>query len=227
MINKTHAFILSNLEWIGVDFLDLSRTFEKDGQGSRQIRVLDYACGPGTMTSALQGYATEFVGVDISEQMVKSYNERFNDAASQSEAITPTAKAVVGDLLDSNGPSESISGTEFFDFDLVVVGYGFHHFEDLELATSRFASRLKPGGVLLIVDLITHAKVESDNPAKNVIAHYGFGEEEVKSIFGTAGLVDVAMLEMEGTIEMKKPGARDDEPGQRRKAFFGRGRKPT
>ncbi len=32
---------------------------------------------------------------------------------------------------------------------------------------------------------------------------------------------------MEGTIEIKKPGAKDDEPGQTREVFLGRGRKPA
>ncbi len=200
--------------------------------------MLDYACGPGTITAALLGRASEFVGVDVSENMVKAYNERFAGSGSESGSkqqsggtggtITRSAKAFVGDLLDSRrGPSESISGAEFFDFDLVVVGYGFHHFEDLDIAADRLASRLKPGGVLMMVDLVTHAKVEGADSNKHIIAHHGFGEEEVKAIFGRAGLVDVRVLEMDGEVEMKKPGAGKDEPGHRRKVFLGRGRKPA
>lgn len=210
-----------------MDLLDPSIAFERDGRISRQVRVLDYACGPGTMTSAFHGHATEFVGVDLSENMVKAYNERFAESDRPSRGLTRSAKAFVGDLFDSSGPSKSISGPEFFDFDLAVVGYGFHHFEDLNVATTRLASRLKPGGVLLIVDFVTHAKLEEGHPAKHTVAHHGFGEEEVKSLFGRAGLVDVGVLEMEGTIEMKKAGAGDDEPGYKRNVFLGRGRKPA
>jgi SAM-dependent methyltransferase len=189
--------------------------------------VLDYACGPGTITSALYGRATEFVGIDLSDNMVKAYNDRFAESEQQSGTITRTAKAVVGDLLNSKGPSESISGPEFSDFDLAIVGYGFHHFEDLDVATSRLASRLKPGGVLAIVDLVTHAKLEANDPSKDIVAHHGFGEEEVKHIFGKAGLVDVAVREMEVMVEMKRPGMREGEPGKMRKVFLGRGRKPA
>ncbi len=81
--------------------------------------------------------------------------------------------------------------------------------------------------MLLIVDFVTHAKLEAGNPAKNTVAHHGFGEDEVMSLFGKAGLVDVAIVKMQGTIEIKKPGAKDDEPGQKRKVFLGRGRKPA
>jgi SAM-dependent methyltransferase len=210
-----------------VDFLDPAAAFEKGESPSRQVRVLDYACGPGTITSILQGHATEFIGVDLSANMVKTYNEKFAESNQQSGTVTQKAQAFVGDLLDSRGPSESISGSGFFDFDLAVVGYGFHHFEDLDIATSRLASRLKPGGVLLIVDFVTHARLEGGDPNDHIIAHHGFGEKEVRSLLGRAGLVDVGVLEMEGAIEMKKPGAGEDEPGQKRKVFLGRGRKPT
>ena len=80
LINKTHEFMLANLTWLGVDFTNPSTTFEAPtgpSTSARQVRVLDYACGPGTITSILAGHATEFAGIDLSENMVKAYNERF------------------------------------------------------------------------------------------------------------------------------------------------------
>jgi SAM-dependent methyltransferase len=220
--------MLSNLDWIGVDFVDPSVGFED--AAARQVRVLDYACGPGTMTSALWGRASEFVGVDVSANMVMTYNERFAEGRGSersSRGVTDSARAVVGDLLSGDGgPSSSVSGAEFFGFDLAVVGYGFHHFEDVGLATGRLVERLKPGGVLLIVDLASH-ELEGENPARPIIAHHGFGAEEVRELFRGAGLVEVGVLEMEGMIEMKKSGAGDEEPGHKRKVFLGRGRKPV
>ena len=227
MINKTQAFILSSLNWIGVDLLDHATDFERDGRSPRQVRVLDYACGPGTVTAVLQGHATEIIGIDVSENMVKTYNERFAESDHPDGTVSRAPRAFVGNLLGGKGPSESISSSEFFNFDLAVVGYGFHHFKDLDIAASRLASRLKPGGVLLIVDFLTHAKMDVGNPAKNTVAHHGFGEEDVKVIFGKAGLVDVGILEMEGFIELKKAGAGDDVRGEKRRVFLGRGTKPA
>lgn len=45
----------------------------------------------------------------------------------------------------------------FFGFDLAVVGLGFHHFDDPELAARRLVARLRPGGVLMIIDFLPHA----------------------------------------------------------------------
>lgn len=45
---------------------------------------------------------------------------------------------------------------KFFDFDLAVVGLGFHHFDDPALAARRLVARLRPGGVLMIIDFLPH-----------------------------------------------------------------------
>jgi hypothetical protein len=37
----------------------------------------------------------------------------------------------VGNLLDAKDPSPpSLQGKQFFNFDIAVVGLGFHHFDD-------------------------------------------------------------------------------------------------
>jgi SAM-dependent methyltransferase len=223
LINKTHEFVLANLSWLGVDFIDPSTAFEAPSGPStsaHQVRVLDYACGPGTITSILAGHATEFVGIDLSENMVKAYNERF--AATSDDAPTLNARAVVGDLLDPAGTSSPLSGPEFHNFDLAAIGFGFHHFDDLSLATERLVARLKPGSVFLIADFVTHAKVA--NNAQHNIAHHGFGEEEVHKIFGGAGLVDIGFLKIPGPVKMVFKGGDGGE--HHRQVFLAKGKKP-
>ena len=143
--------------------------------------------------------------------MVNAYNER----------SMPNARALIGDLLHPDGPTESVSGPEFFDFDLAVVGFGFHHFENLPLATERLASRLKPGGVVMIADFIHHQAV--DHGAQNTIVHNGFGEEEVRKIFSDAGLVDFGFLKLpEGVNMVFKEGKE-----HYRDIFLAKARKPA
>lgn len=229
LIKVMSDFIVANHDWIGVDFADLSASSEADAQ-PKTVRVLDYACGPGTMTHALAGKATEYVGVDISENMVKAYNLRFNPESSIDAAATRTsddvvdeslnAQAVVGNLLAESGTPESLDGAKFHDFDLVVIGGGYHHFADLTRATARFAERLKPGGVLLVLDFVTHGVGESEknHPAASTIAHHGFNEQQLQGYFEGAGLIDFKMKKSGQAMKMR--GIEPREP------LLARARKP-
>jgi SAM-dependent methyltransferase len=210
-MNKMTAFLLLNINWIGVPFNEISSTFESSSAPT-SLRVLDYACGPGTMTAALENRATEYCGIDLSDGMVNAYNERFNSETSESQKFQ--AHAIVGNLLEETVP-EHLSDPRFFRFDLAVVGVGFHHFSDVQLATKRLAERLKPDGVLLIVDFLSHAP---EDKYKNIISHHGFSEETVKGLFEGAGLQDFELLV-------------DKEPWpvheKTRTGFMARGRKPS
>ena len=216
VINDITSFILSNINWIGVDFIPPSSSFEKPKPSTQHsVRVLDYACGPGTVTAALGSYASEYVGMDLSENMVKAYNARFSPPDSSAEQLH--AHAVVGNLIGEDHPA-NLSSASYHDFDLVVVGLGFHHFENLEHATARLIERLKPGGVFLIIDFVTHAKDPGQHPAKHTVAHLGFGEEEVHKIFSGAGLVDIDVVKSDKQVLMRGLSPRTP--------FMGRGRKP-
>lgn len=209
-VNRMTAFLLLNINWIGAPFNELSSTFESSSP-QIPVRVLDYACGPGTITSALDNRANEYCGIDLSDGMVNAYNERFNSEASESQKFQ--AHAVVGDLLQEPTPAH-LSDPKFFDFDVAVVGVGFHHFNDVQLATKRLAERLKPGGVLLIIDFLAYG---SDERFDHIISHHGFSEETVKKLFEQAGLVDVDL------VTDKEPWRVHEST---RTGFLARGRKP-
>lgn len=51
---------------------------------------------------------------------------------------------------------ERFRDAKFFDFDMACVGLGFHHFDDPGLAAKRLVTRLKRGGVLMIIDFLPH-----------------------------------------------------------------------
>ena len=159
--------------------------------------------------------------MDLSENMVKAYNLRFNPEPS-THAITDTsgiydradealnAHAAVANLIDAKDPSpETVSSPEYSDFDLVVVGLGFHHFQDIPLATSRLVQRLRKGGVFLILDFVTHAMDEKspsgkgELPAKHTVAHAGFSEDELKRCFEGAGLAEFKIVKMDGEVLLR------------------------
>ncbi|KAG5913407.1 hypothetical protein E4U61_006992 [Claviceps capensis] len=145
-------------------------------------RLLDYACGTGLLSRALGPQLNRCVGIDISESMVEQYNARSNrDGLAPEKCI-----ACVGNLLSPDDPSpEKFSSTDFFDFDLAGVGLGFHHMDDCALAAKQLAHRLRPGGVLFIVDFVTHAPPPSEQISS--VRHNGFTEQQVRDMFEGAG----------------------------------------
>jgi SAM-dependent methyltransferase len=119
--------------------------------------------------------------------MVAEYNKSVqNQGIPESEMF-----ATVGNLIDPANPSPpALSGPQFFDFDIAVVGLGFHHFDDPALAAKRLTERLKKGGILMIIDFLPHEHFHGNhhhNPAAHTVMHMGFSEEDVKKMFVDAG----------------------------------------
>lgn len=180
LIQQLTTFVLSNLSWIGVDFISPSSEFEAleslRTSSIKPVRFLDYACGPGTLTAIFLPYITEAVGIDISENMVSMYNTRF---AEDSEAPTPNLaklqpRAVVGNFCypdTETSPSAYLTDPVYHNFDFAAVGFGCHHFDNLPLCTSRLVSRLNPdGGVFMIADFFDKRSLSSSSPPKHQTA---------------------------------------------------------
>lgn len=147
----------------------------------------------------------------------------YNKSASNQGIPSSEMQARVGNLLDASDPSpSSLSGDEFFNFDIAVVGLGFHHFEDPTFAAKQLALRLKPSGVLLIIDFMTHAHVHDlTNPA-HTITHHGFSEEEVKKMFEGAGAGNNFEMVVVGNGIVFK-GAKEGGEQMKRTIFMARG----
>ena len=123
--------------------------------------------------------------------MVEEYNARFDEKA----------HAYVGDLC---GETVSEDLDRFTNFDLAAVGLGFHHFEDLPRITGRLVGRLKPGGVLMIIDFFNHDKEDmAGHAAAKTVSHHGFSEDQMKTLFGDAGLRDVKVIPFEEEVLLR------------------------
>ncbi|KAF3898764.1 Methyltransferase [Trichophyton interdigitale] len=145
----------------------------------KPFRMLDYACGAGSMTRALLPHVSEAIGIDISQNMVEEYNK--NIAALGLPADKMFAKK--GNLL-SDKPSEGFTEPEYFNFNLVIIGFALHHFKSPDLAMKRLVERLAPGGILVVLDFIEHSlEVEHGVTAS------GFGPD-LRRQFEHAGVGD-------------------------------------
>ncbi|KAH4923249.1 hypothetical protein HBI55_114650 [Parastagonospora nodorum] len=147
----------SKLDWVGIPFAK--------ADSSNEVKLLDYACGTGLMTRTFGPYVTKTLGIDISPNMVSTYNTRIEAAGLSKE----TAHAVHGDLFDKANPSPAeLSGPEWTNFDLAAVGFGFHHFEDVVHSAKQLKERLRPGGVLVINDFLEGGDLQADEEGRPI-----------------------------------------------------------
>lgn len=170
--------------------------------------------------------------------MVAAYNQRAeNQGLAKAEMF-----AYKGNLCDPDDPEPAaFASPEFSAFDVAAVGLGFHHFDNPQLAASRLVDRLKPGGVLLIVDFLTHAPLSSaaghshhhgnhhdhhhGPDASATVMHHGFSADEIRKIFEAAGAgTDFGLTDMGAiTSSRKAPDGKVEE--LKRNIFLARGTK--
>lgn len=158
-------FLRARLDWVGIPLSD--PVFPSS---STEVRLLDYACGPGLMSRIYGPYVTVTRGIDIAPNMVVTYNAR----ARAAELPESKIHAVVGDLFDKSNPEpKELSTPELRDFDFATVGFGFHHFEDVVHASRSLKNRLRPGGVLVISDFLEGGDLKADENGDPILGTEG------------------------------------------------------
>jgi SAM-dependent methyltransferase len=163
-------------------------------------------------------------GMDISSGMAEQYNTMALKAG-----YTPTKmQAVQGDLIDPElTPSAELDTPAFFNFDLAVMCMALHHIEDYETMILQLSKRLRPGGILLIVDWVAHYEssglhngIRAMNISNGILNGMGFAEDDVKRAYEKAGLEDWSWKWASAPSQV--PG----EIGGTQQLFLARGRKP-
>ncbi|KIW77182.1 hypothetical protein Z517_09628 [Fonsecaea pedrosoi CBS 271.37] len=160
-------------------------------EGKDPVKLLDYACGSGTVSKALIPYVTEAVGVDLSANMVAEYNKWAEGLDGHAHA---KAHAFQCDLLAEPQPTDPALS----DFDIAVVCAALHHVADPEGLLRRLSKTLRPGGVCVVLDRVLSDErpellLGKDLPesARNVlqtINKHGFTEEDMRRYFHGAGM---------------------------------------
>ncbi|KAF1827647.1 S-adenosyl-L-methionine-dependent methyltransferase [Dissoconium aciculare CBS 342.82] len=207
--NQVAEALQSRKDWLGARLIDPAKPIPSPE--TPEVRLLDYACGTGSITRALGPYVHTIRGVDLSDNMVVAYNT----AATKSGLTPQQARAVVGDFCGEEQPAagSELQGAEFHDFDIAVIGLGFHHFEDTTRALRRLRDRVKPAtGVVVIVDFLPsdtpqhghHHHGQEFPEMQHTIKHDGFTKEQLHGMFTAAGLedFDFAALEEPSVMEL-------------------------
>lgn len=141
--------------------------------------------------------------------------QKYNEAARQSGMTSDHCNAIVGDLF-ADAVADHLTTPDLYQFDIAVIGLGFHHFENPGLAIKRLAERLKPGeGVLVIVDFLPFSKDDHGaGGAHHTIKTHGFNEADMAKMYKEAG------LEAFGFEVLSEPAVMEFESGTKERDVF-------
>ncbi|KAI0062076.1 S-adenosyl-L-methionine-dependent methyltransferase, partial [Artomyces pyxidatus] len=180
-----------------------------------ETTVLDFACGTGLVSRALAPYAKMLLGVDISQGMVDEYNRRVANQGIAPEEM----RAVRAELTGAEGELNGLR------FDVVVCSMAYHHFASYKDMTRVLAYFLKPGGSILVVDIMKDDAGTEVIPQQfhHVVPHTaGISESEMRDAFEGAALEDF-VFEKAG---MAKRPDRVGQLGTSFNFFIAKGTKP-
>src|SRR5215510_14476 len=105
-----------------------------EGMNLSGMKVIEAMCGSGQTTQYLISREAEVTGLDISQEVIKSFNKRW-----------PECRTICASMLDSGLDSDS--------FDAVAIVGGLHHLHpDVNAAIDEIHRILRPGGYLCFVE---------------------------------------------------------------------------
>src|SRR3954451_437316 len=134
------------------------------------VAVGDLGCGSGRLAATIAPYARSVVAVDASPEML--------DVARSRLAVFGNVEVVEGRIEDLPLESASLA--------LALVVHLLHHVADPSAALAEVARVLRPGGRLVIADVLPHPYEEYRRTMGHV--WLGFGRQAIEAEFGQAGL---------------------------------------
>ena len=150
---------------------------ERQAWLSPTMDVLDFGCGTGLLTLALQPKVRRVTGADTSSGMLGELERK----------VREQALASVTTLLLRPGAGYALAG----EYDLIVSSMTLHHVADLAPLFARFREHLRPGGRVALADLDAedgtfHAPEVTD------VFHLGFDRATLTALLAQAGFDELA-----------------------------------
>lgn len=149
--------------------------------------IADLGCGTGTVAEALAPFVRRVVGIDASAPMLELAGqrlERFDNVELRLAELESLP------LADNN-------------VDVTTMILVLHHLERPDAAIREAARCLRPGGFILIVDILPHDRAEYRLEKGHV--WLGFSEEEIKEYLVAAGFEAVRFQHLPPAPQAKGP----------------------
>lgn len=143
------------------------------------LRLMDYGCGTGLVTLALQPYVRAVVAADSSEGMLQALTGKL------AKAEITNVEPVKLDLEQQEWPGAP--------FDVIVSNMVLHHIQNVELVVRRMAEALVEGGWLAFADLDGGSEdFHADNTG---IMYFGFDTHQRQALCQQAWLKEIRTVE--------------------------------
>jgi ubiquinone/menaquinone biosynthesis C-methylase UbiE/DNA-binding transcriptional ArsR family regulator len=149
--------------------------------------VADLGCGTGTVAEALAPFVHRVVGIDASPPMLELAGQRLE----RFDNVELRLAELESLPLDDN------------NVDVTTLILVLHHLERPEAAIREASRCLRPGGHILIVDMLPHDRTEYRLEKGHV--WLGFSEEEIEEYLLAAGFGDVRFQPLPPAPDAKGP----------------------
>ena len=135
--SQANAYLTSTVHATGRDLQRLAERLS----AFPQARVLDMGCGAGHASFVAAQHVQQVVAYDLSSQMLEVVAEAAKDRGLEN-------------IATRQGYAESLPFEDNV-FDVVISRYSAHHWHDVGRALREVNRVLKPGGVLIVMDVMS------------------------------------------------------------------------
>jgi len=153
----------------------------------RAWSVGDLGCGTGETSAALAPFVARTIAVDRSGGMLQAARRRLRDAAN---------------VEIRRGELEALPIADG-ELDAAVMILVLHHVPDPGAALREAGRALKPGGRLVVCDMLPHDHEEYKQQMGHV--WLGFGDDQLRRLLGTAGFTDTRIVPLPADPDAKGP----------------------
>ena len=152
----------------------VAKAIRREVNPSNNMSALEYGCGTGLLSFALQHFLGSITLADSSSGMLEVLQEKI-----VANAIT-TMKPILLDLVNDPLPFEK--------YDLIYTLMTLHHITDTQSILGKFHSMLNPGGILCISDL---DKEDGTFHTHEFHGHHGFDRQELTELLVNADFKNI------------------------------------
>lgn len=159
------------------------------------LTVGDLGCGTGQVSELVAPHVAKVVAVDGSTDMVQAARKRL-------KGLHPTTGLRSGQIDVRRGDMEALPIGDA-QLDVAIVALVLHHVPEPPRALGEVHRVLKSGGRILIVDMLSHERVEYQQQMGHV--WLGFAEKTMKKMLEGAGFDRVSISTLPADEDAKGP----------------------